>query len=581
MKSFRQRIIPVAVALAVQGGAATHAWGLPVGAQVVHGSATIAQTGTTLNITNSNGAIINWQQFNIDAGQTTRFIQTSASSTVLNRVLASDPSVILGNLTSNGRVWLVNPAGIFVGQGARIDAAAFVASTLNVTNADFLANRMKFDDSLGSVGKLVNQGTITTPMGGSVYLIGSNVSNSGIITTPQGETILAAGSKVELIDSATPGVKVEITGAAGDVTNLGEITAEAGRIGIAGVAVRNSGKLNASSVIEEGGRIFLRATKKIELTASSKVGADGTAGGNITAIARENGQISGELVARGEISAQGNGGAGSGGFIETSAASVDVGGLAVKASSGEWLIDPYDYTIDATAAGTIKGALDAGTSVTIDTTNNTAPGAGVAGVGDITVASAIGKAAGGDASLTLNAHNNINLNADITSTVGQLNMVFNPDLDSAGGGAVVLGTTTLNANGGTINAAGKTVNHSTGTATIDSAITIGTLNLSGGTLTGSGTITIPNAGTFTWGGGTLGGAGILNTVQGSTTHLNGGSTYLGAGRTWNNVSQINFAPTSHYASLDIASGATLNNLSTGVIDLHTSMVSNSISGSGT
>ncbi|MDP1960674.1 MAG: hypothetical protein Q8K93_00600, partial [Reyranella sp.] len=103
----------------------------------------------------------------------------------------------------------------------------------------------------------------------------------------------------------------------------------------------------------------------------------------------------------------------------------------------------------------------------------------------------------------------------------------------------------------------------------------------GGTVTGTGTVTIPSGGTFTWGGGTLGGAGILSTVQGSTTHLNGGSTYLGAGRTWNNASQINFAPTSHYASLDIASGATLNNLSTGVIDLHTSMVSNSISGSGT
>mgnify|MGYP002131157107 CR=1 FL=1 len=74
-------------------------------------------------------------------------------------------------------------------------------------------------------GSVVNQGTITTPSGGSVYLIGTNVSNNGVITTPQGETILAAGATVHLVDSATPGVKVEITGSEGNATNLGTIAA--------------------------------------------------------------------------------------------------------------------------------------------------------------------------------------------------------------------------------------------------------------------------------------------------------------------------------------------------------------------
>ena len=400
-----QRLSCLAVAACF---ATADALALPVGAQVVNGAASIAQVGSVLTVTNSNGAVINWQQFNIDPGQTARFVQPSASSSVLNRVLANDPSVILGNLTSNGRVWLVNPAGIFVGAGARIDAAAFVASTLNVTNGDFLANRLRFEANLGA-GNVVNQGQITTPMGGSVYLLGSNVSNSGIITTPQGETILAAGQKVELIDSASPGVKVEITGAAGNVTNLGEITAEAGRIGIAGMVVRNSGKLNASSVVEEGGRIFLRATETIELTDSSRVGADGTAGGNITAITSENGQISGELVARGEISAQGDGSPGSGGFVETSAAKLDIDRITVRTRGGEWLLDPNDIMIQASGSdanvsgnpnftstadnsiittGTIQTALNAGTSVNITT------GAGGAQTGNITVADAIGKTGG-------------------------------------------------------------------------------------------------------------------------------------------------------------------------------------------
>ena len=231
----------------------------PVNPTVVNGTATFNQTGNVLTVTNSNGAIINWQQFNIGAGETTHFAQASASSSVLNRVLANDPSLIYGTLSSNGRVWLVNPAGIMVGAGGRVDVAGFVASTLNISNADCLAGRNRYVNA-GTDQDVPNQGESRTPSGGSVYLIGSNVTNEGLIQTPAGETILAAGQTVSLIDSATPGVKVDITGAAGNATNLGTITAEAGRIGIAGVIVRNSGLLNASSVVNEGGRIFLTAT---------------------------------------------------------------------------------------------------------------------------------------------------------------------------------------------------------------------------------------------------------------------------------------------------------------------------------
>ncbi|MCM2308833.1 MAG: filamentous hemagglutinin N-terminal domain-containing protein, partial [Sulfuritalea sp.] len=596
----RQRLSCLAIAACF---ATADAFALPVGAQVVNGAASMAQTGNVLTVTNSNGAIINWQQFNIDAGQTARFVQPSASSSVLNRVLANDPSVILGNLTSNGRVWLVNPAGIFVGAGARIDAAAFVASTLNVTNADFLANRMKFDDSLGSAGKIVNQGQIATPMGGSVYLLGSNVSNSGIITTPLGETILAAGQKVELIDSASPGVKVEITGAAGNVTNLGEITAEAGRIGIAGAVVRNSGKLSASSVVAEGGRIFLRATKRIELTDSSRVGADGTTGGNITAITGENGQISGELVARGEISAQGDGQAGSGGFVETSAAKLDIDRITVRTRGGEWLLDPNDIMIQASGpdanvsgnpnftstadnsiitTGTIQTALNAGTSIVITT------GAGGAQTGNITVADAIAKTAGTDATLTLNAHNNINLNADIGSTTGLLNMVFNANSDATGGGTVNFGTTTLNANGGSIGIPGIAF-ISSGTATLDSATTIGSLNLAGGTLTGTGNITVATGGSFSWGNGVIAGSGTLTTQTGVATTLTPGfaqTVALRGSRVWDNHGAVSFTPNpgtlSFFQVDDTGTDGTavFNNLSGGLFNINASFNDNHIIGVG-
>jgi len=102
----------------------------PVNPTVVSGTATFNHTSPVLTVTNSNGTVINWDKFNISAGDVTRFVQTSASSAVLNRV-RNDPTVIYGNLSSNGRVFLLNPVGIFVGPGgSRVNTAGFVASRL-------------------------------------------------------------------------------------------------------------------------------------------------------------------------------------------------------------------------------------------------------------------------------------------------------------------------------------------------------------------------------------------------------------------------------------------------------------------
>ncbi len=410
----RTKLLALAVATCFTSGS----YALPTDPTVAAGNATFNQVGKVLNVTNTNGAVINWNTFSIGAGETTRFIQTSASSSVLNRVLSNDPSLIYGTLSSNGRVWLVNPAGIMVGAGGRVDVAGFVASTLNIRNEDFLAGKNLFQNTPGA-GSVINQGTITTPSGGSVYLIAPNVTNEGIIHSPNGEVILAAGQTVSLIDSATPGVKVDITGAEGNVTNLGSVVAEAGRIGMAGVLVKNSGIVNASSVVSDGGRVFLRASQRIELDAAGRILADGTKGGEVIVKTGDSaGNISGTLLARGEISAKGNGSKGSGGFVETSAAKVDLNGLRVKTQGGNWLIDPNDFKIDSVAnSGDMTGAdlgiaLESG-SVTIETATM-----GTAGNGDIFVNEAIDKGVGStiDSTLTLAAERSIEVNSPITST---------------------------------------------------------------------------------------------------------------------------------------------------------------------
>lgn len=219
--SWVRRTLPLALALAF----ALPAQANPVGAVVEHGLASFDQQGATLTITNSPGAIIRWQDFSIDAHETTRFLQEGAASAVLNRIVGESPSVILGQLQSNGQVWLINPNGVMFGAGAQVDVAGLVASSLDLRNEDFLAGIGRFSGT-GEAGTVRNDGLIRTGTGGSVMLIAPEVENHGVIVTPQGEVLLAAGHTVELADLRNPALRVEVT-AGGEAINVGQLLAEA------------------------------------------------------------------------------------------------------------------------------------------------------------------------------------------------------------------------------------------------------------------------------------------------------------------------------------------------------------------
>ena len=316
-------IRPTAAALAVAACFSGPVLANPTNPTVVHGTATFATAGNILNITNGHNAIINWGSFSIGVNELTRFIQPSALSAVLNRVIGQDPSAILGALQSNGRVFLLNPNGIVFGAGAQINVAGLVASTLNLSNDDFLNNRMRFTDGAGA-GSVVNQGSIT---GGNVYLVGKSVSNEGLITSPNGEVVLAAGNSVELVNPGTPNLRVEVVAPDNEARNLGTISAEAGRIGIYAGLITNSGTLNASSAVAEGGKILLKATRNTTLEAGSQTMASGTTGGTIAIQSGDTTLVLGTIEAKGS--------AGNGGTVQVlgnlvgliDAASVDASGV--------------------------------------------------------------------------------------------------------------------------------------------------------------------------------------------------------------------------------------------------------------
>lgn len=114
---------------------------------VVGGAATVSGTGTgnvTVNQSTSS-AIINWHTFNIGAGESVRFNQPGSSAIALNRVTGGlGPSQIMGTLTANGRVFIINRDGVLFGSSAVINTAGFLASTHDIRNEDFMAGRMNF-----------------------------------------------------------------------------------------------------------------------------------------------------------------------------------------------------------------------------------------------------------------------------------------------------------------------------------------------------------------------------------------------------------------------------------------------------
>lgn len=545
---------------------------LPTGWNVTSGNAAITKNGNTLTINQtSQQAIANFATFSVGSGALVDVHQINSSAALLARVTGGDPSLIQGQIRADGALWLINQAGIMVGPGARIDVARFIASSLNVSDSDFLAGRMNFKGT-GTPGEVRNEGTINAASGGSIYLVGANVANTGSLNAPQGEVLLAAGQTVQLVDTATPGVSVAITGTPGEVRNMGQITAEAGRIGLAAGLVSNSGTINASSAVREGGRIFLRASGDLKTSATSSISANGTTGGNVVLIAENAASIDGQVSATGS--------AGRGGYVDTSGkTSLDVVNVPTVGQGGEWHIDPFNIEIVAAGpdagvmgtnaivsnetgarinAATIVAQLDAGTNVSI-TTGTGNPALDMVH-GDITVSAAINKTAGGDAALTLNANNNIIINAPITSTSNKLALNLNSNYLNnypADNHAVQLNAN-LALNGGAL-----TVSQSGGNGN-------GTLNISGGTTTLAGGSAINAAGVNVQAGGTLAGAGTL--ALGFTgTLLNNGTVSPGTAGSVGTLSiqgkytqgstgvlNIKLAATDSFDRLAISNTASLN-----------------------
>ena len=291
---------------------------LPGGLNVAAGQAQLAVQGAQMTVRNTPGAILNWQRFDIGAAAGVHFEQASAASKVLNRVVGSDPSQILGRLSSNGQVWLLNPNGVLFGQGARVDVAGLLAGSMRMLDSDFLAGRYRLDaPEAGSgalAGSVVNHGQLGSRFGGQILLVGSRVENTGEISAPGGHVGLVAGRSVELVDTGLPNLSVKVTvpDDKAEVANLGRLATPGGRIDVYAGIVNQRGLAEAQSLsVGANGEIVLQASDTLILGPGSRTqavgSAEGSRGGRIDLVAP---QVA--LVGDAEVDASG---AASGGSV--------------------------------------------------------------------------------------------------------------------------------------------------------------------------------------------------------------------------------------------------------------------------
>ena len=301
-----------------------------------------------LTITSSAlSSIIQAQGFNTLHNETVNVVQ-GANAAMLVRIGDINPTSFDGTLNAMGRLFLLNPNGILFGPNSQINVGGLVASSLNMSSANFLAGHYLLQGT-GLEGPVKNMGAINGSHNG-VYLLAPNVENSGVITSPGGNIVLAAGTKAFLSNRPDGrGFLAELSNPVGRAVNLKDLIADGGNITLAGQVVNQEGLIQANSVRERNGTIELLASNAVTLKDGSSTIAKGgdegvSAGGIIRAIANLiNGTATFQKGAVVDVSGGKMGG--HAGFAEISAASVSLRGQFFGRASqgytgGRFLIDP-------------------------------------------------------------------------------------------------------------------------------------------------------------------------------------------------------------------------------------------------
>ncbi|HHE9522486.1 TPA: filamentous hemagglutinin N-terminal domain-containing protein [Haemophilus influenzae 10810] len=260
--------------------------GLPQKDKVVVGKATFSTTENKMTIKQETPTTqIDWHSFDIGKNKEVEFEQPTTNSVAYNRVTGGNASQIQGKLTANGKVYLANPNGVIITQGAQINVAGLFATTKDLEkiseNGNGNGNGNKFtrkakEGKVLTEGQVINEGKIEAK--DFVVLNGDEVINKGDINATNGKVYLSSdynftftllpdsGISVALEDNAVRGI-VKNEG----IIKAGDITLNAkGRNQALDSLVVNNGVLEATKVSNRNGKVVLSAGN-VELNNKSDI----------------------------------------------------------------------------------------------------------------------------------------------------------------------------------------------------------------------------------------------------------------------------------------------------------------------
>lgn len=507
----------------------------------------------TLQVTASDQAIIRWQSFDIAAGERVQFLQPSPAASALNRVVGGAATQIAGYLGANGLLFLINPAGIHFASSATVEVGGLVASSLDLTNTSFLNRSYQFLQPEGAApGTVVNHGTLrTTEPGGLIGLLGGAVANRGTMVAELGTVALAAGSAVTLsfgdsiavvVDQPTQTLGLGPDGRVTDAAaNTGTISAPGGVVTVTASAaqqlfarvINNTGIIEATSVLERAGRIFLvghGGTVRQAGTVSATGGRGLATGGQVIINAPSGHTV---FPAGALIDVSGGAAGGDGGFVELSGRTLEFGGRVGGEAQpgyrgGRLLVDPLNLLFNTST----QASPPNNPTGTPDIAFNDAP---VAGTTTIQIADIVGFAEAwfeaiqditinnpltmnNNNDLVLRAGRNINVNANVRVRGNNGHMTLVADADfSAGGGVGSDGVGTI------VQAAGTEIRAGNGTMTLQTGGDYTVRAIRGGN---SGTISVTSTG-----GSILDDGDASTRLRGGTVTLTANAAGQGVGTT--------------------------------------------------
>ncbi|AZC36254.1 GLUG motif-containing protein [Pseudomonas chlororaphis] len=320
------------------------AFALPGGAAIVAGEAGIHTSNDGKHMTveqQSNKVIANWNDFSVAGDESVSFHQPGSHSIALNRVVGTQGSDIQGRINANGKVFLINPNGVVFGKSAQVNVGGLVASTQNISDKDFLDGSYRFAGN--SSAAVSNAGQITASEGGSVALLGAQVSNSGVIQAQMGSVALGAGKDFSVNFDGNGLLNLQVKGAAVDalVQNGGLLKADGGQVLMTASSassllknvVSNQGVIEAKTLQNKAGKIVLDGGDK------------------------------GIVQVAGRQDASALGGQGNGGVVENRGARVEVqlasqvDTRADKGTTGTWKIRSNEVSVSKAENPSMRGLV--------------------------------------------------------------------------------------------------------------------------------------------------------------------------------------------------------------------------------